>query len=79
MMAIFDTKQSYPTEHRCLQALILLLAGTFIWGAFDISAALKPASSFAALMMVVTFSVSISLYRKGNPLVKYFRVSGLNG
>lgn len=25
-------------------------------------------------MMVVTFSVSISLYRKGNPLVKYFLV-----
>jgi len=72
MMAIFDTKTHYPTEHRFLQALIVLLSGTFAWGLFDISAALKPASSLAALMMIVTFSVSISLYRKGNPLVKYF-------
>lgn len=74
MMAIFDTRKFYRTEHRFLQALIVLLTGTLIWGLFDISAALKPASSLAALMMVVTFSVSISLYRKGNPLVKYFLV-----
>lgn len=72
MMAIFDTRKIYPTEHRFLQALIVLLTGTLVWGIFDISAALKPASSLAALMMLVTFSVSISLYRKGNPLVKYF-------
>lgn len=25
-------------------------------------------------MMVVTFSVSVSLYRKGHPLVKYFLI-----
>jgi diguanylate cyclase (GGDEF)-like protein len=74
MMSIFDTKQFYPTEHRFLQGLIVLLGGTFVWGLFDISAALKPASSLAALMMIVTFSVSISLYRKGHPLVKYFLV-----
>ena len=74
MMSIFETKLFYPTEHRFLQALIALLAVTFIWSLFDISAALKPASSLAALMMLVTFSVSISLYRKGHPLVKYFLV-----
>ncbi|SDS54170.1 diguanylate cyclase [Halopseudomonas xinjiangensis] len=74
MMAIFDTRTAYRTEHRFLQGLIVLLTGTLIWGLFDISAALKPSSSLAALVMVVTFSVSISLYRKGNPLVKYFLV-----
>jgi len=72
MMAIFETKQLYPTEHRCLQALLAILTGTLVWGCFDIAGALKPASTLAALMMVVTFSVSISLYRKGNPLVKFF-------
>lgn len=72
MMAIFETKLSYPTEHRFLQGLIALLGGTLIWGVFDISAALKPASSLAALMMVVTLTVGISLYRKGHPLAKYF-------
>lgn len=74
IMAIFETKKFYPTEHRCLQGLIVLLSITLVWGLFDISAALRPASSLAALMMIVTFSVSISLYRKGNPLVKYFLV-----
>jgi diguanylate cyclase (GGDEF)-like protein len=39
---------------------------------FDIVGALKPASSLAALMMTVTFGVSISLWRKGNTLAKYF-------
>ena len=70
--AIFETRVFYPTEHRFLQGLILLLVGTLVWGLFDISAALKPASSLAALMMVVTLSVGISLYRKGHPLAKYF-------
>lgn len=74
MMAVFETKRFYPTEHRALQALLVVICGTLIWGLFDISAALKPASSLAALMMVVTFSVSISLYRKGNPLVVYFLI-----
>ncbi|WP_339650305.1 diguanylate cyclase [Halopseudomonas pelagia] len=74
MMTVFETRRFYPTEHRFLQGLLLLLCGTLVWGFFDISAALKPASSLAALMMIVTFSVSISLYRKGNPLVKYFLV-----
>lgn len=72
MMAIFETKVFYPTEHRCLQGLIVLLGGTLVWGLFDISAALKPASTLAALMMVVTLSVGISLYRKKHPLAKYF-------
>ncbi|GGC89053.1 sensor domain-containing diguanylate cyclase [Halopseudomonas salina] len=74
MMAIFETRKFYPTEHRVLQGLLAVLIGVLAWGLFDISAALKPASTLAAIMMVVTFSVSISLYRKGNPLVKYFLV-----
>lgn len=74
MMTIFETRKLYPTEHRILQGLLAVLIGVLAWGFFDISAALKPASTLAAIMMLVTFSVSISLYRKGNPLVKYFLV-----
>ncbi|WP_150303365.1 sensor domain-containing diguanylate cyclase [Pseudomonas saliphila] len=74
MMAIFDTKRIYPTEHRCLQVLLIFLSCTLAWGLFDIAGALKPASTLAAVMMVVTFSVSISLYRKGNPLARYFLI-----
>lgn len=74
MMAIFETRKFYPTEHRILQGMLALLVVTFSYGLFDIAMALKPASSLAALMMVVTFSVSISLFRKGHPLVKFFLV-----
>ena len=74
MMAIFDTKTLYPKEHLALQGILALLTCAFIYGLFDVSEALKHASSLAALMMVVTFSVSISLFRKKNPLVKFFLI-----
>lgn len=74
MMAIFETREYFRTEHRVLQGMLALLVVTFVYGLFDIATALKPASSLAALMMVVTFSVSVSLFRKGHPLVKFFLV-----
>ncbi|MEL0169860.1 MAG: diguanylate cyclase [Pseudomonadaceae bacterium] len=77
MMAIFETRQHYPTEHRFLQLVLLPLGAMFVWGLFDISAALKPASSMALVMMIVTLSVSVSLLRKGNPLAKYFLIGHL--
>ena len=73
-MAIFETRQHYPIEHRFLQAVLIPLCAMFVWGLFDISAALKPASSMALIMMTVTLSVSVSLLRKGHPLAKYFLV-----
>lgn len=74
MMAIFETRQHYPIEHRFLQAVLIPLCAMFVWGLFDISGALKPASSMALIMMTVTLSVSVSLLRKGHPLAKYFLV-----
>jgi len=58
MMAIFETHEYFRTEHRVLQGMLALLVVTFVYGLFDIATALKPANSLAALMMVVTFSVS---------------------
>lgn len=74
MMAIFETRQHYPIEHRFLQAVLIPLCAMFVWGLFDISGALKPASSMALIMMTVTLSVCVSLLRKGHPLAKYFLV-----
>jgi diguanylate cyclase (GGDEF)-like protein len=74
MMSIFETEEFYPTEHRVLQGMLALLAITLVYGLFDAVGALKPAASLAVLLMVVTFSVGISLLRKGHPLVKYFLV-----
>lgn len=74
MMTIFETGQYYRTEHRCLQAVLIPLGIMLVWGLFDISAALKLASSMALAMMIVSISVSISLIRKGHPLAKYFLI-----
>lgn len=74
MMDIFQTGKRFRTEHRFLQFILLLLAIDFTYGLFDIIGALKYASSLAALMMLVTLSVSISLVRKGDPLAKYFLI-----
>lgn len=74
MMAIFETRTFYLKEHRALQAVLALLVASFIYGLFDVTGALKPSANLAALMMVVTFSVSISLFRKKNPLAKFFLI-----
>ncbi|WP_286233396.1 sensor domain-containing diguanylate cyclase [Thalassotalea sediminis] len=72
IMLIFDTRKRYPKEHLALSLLLALLVGDFIYSLFDITAALKPASTLAATMMLITFGVSISLWRKREPLAKYF-------
>ncbi len=74
MMDIFQTGKRYRTEHRFLQLILLLLVVDFAYGIFDIVGALRHASSLAALMMLVTITVSISLMRKGDPLAKYFLI-----
>ena len=72
MMPIFETREFYRTEHRVLQGMLALLVITLVYGLFDPVAAMKPAASLAALLMVVTLSVGISLLRKGHPLVAFF-------
>lgn len=74
MMAIFETRHFYLKEHRALQGVLLVLLVAFIYGLFDITSALKPAAGLAVLMMLVTFSVSISLLRKRHPLAKFFLI-----
>lgn len=72
MMWILQTKKTYPTEHKLLLVVLILLGIDFLYGTVNIIGALKYASSLAALMIVITLSVSISLWRKGNPLAKLF-------
>lgn len=74
MMAIFETKEYYRTEHRFLQLILALLMLDLVYAFVDIQGALKPASTLAALMMLITISVSISLLIKGNPLAKFFLI-----
>lgn len=72
MMTIFETKDKFPREHKLLLGVLSLLVADFIFGIYNIALALKPASSLAALMIVVTIYVSIKLVKRGEPLAKYF-------
>ncbi|KAA1175211.1 GGDEF domain-containing protein [Marinobacter salinexigens] len=74
MMSILGTKDDYPREHLILKVMLCTLTLQFTWGLFDIHGALKPASTMAALMMLVTMGVTISLVRKGNLLAKFFLI-----
>ncbi|RUO58729.1 diguanylate cyclase [Pseudidiomarina insulisalsae] len=72
MTAVFDTRKSFPREHKVLLFLLVILVADLIYGLFDMVAALSYASSIAALMIVLTLSVGISIWRKGHPLAKFF-------
>lgn len=72
MITIFETKQRFPTEHKVLRILALLIAADLVYGFFDVVGALRHASSLAGLMIVLTLSVGISLWRKRHPLAKFF-------
>ncbi|MGC9387213.1 MAG: sensor domain-containing diguanylate cyclase [Hydrogenovibrio sp.] len=74
MVQVFETRQKYPLEHRFLLGMLLLLVADFVYGLYDVAGALKPASSLAALTMLVTLSVSVSLVIKKHPLAKYFLI-----
>lgn len=74
MMSIFETKQKHPSEHRLLLVVLYCLVADFVFGIYNIALALKPASSLAALMIVVTMYVSIKLVKKGEALARYFLI-----
>lgn len=72
MMDIFETRQHYRTEHKALAAILLLLIAEFIYGIFDIVGALRYSSPLAAVMMMTTLTVTISIMRKKHPIAVYF-------
>ncbi|MFC3030930.1 diguanylate cyclase [Pseudoalteromonas fenneropenaei] len=77
MMSIFATRNSHPKEHRALLVVLMLLAGDFVYGLFDVVGALHFASSLAAMTIIITLWVAVSLLGKGNPFAKLFLVGHL--
>ena len=74
LMTIFNTKEEYKTEHKALMFIFILISLDALYGLYDILGALKHSSSLAGLMILITLLVSISLYKKQNPLAKYFLI-----
>ena len=75
IQVLFKTKTLYKTEHKFLNTVIFLLVLNFISGLIDFNTTLKLLSFSLDYALIVFLWVSISLYRKGNKLVKIFLVA----
>lgn len=75
MINIFETKKRYPIEHWSLLSVITLLSANFIYGLFDIITALKYSSTLAAVMMVVSLSVTLSMLIRRHPIALFFLIA----
>ena len=71
-MSIFNTKKSYKTEHNFLKSVIFIIVVDMIYGLFNFYHALEMTTFIGSYSIVVFMGVGISLYKKGNPLAKYF-------
>ncbi|MDO6563617.1 diguanylate cyclase [Amphritea sp. 1_MG-2023] len=72
MVNIFETKRKYPIEHGALLSILTLLIFEFVYGLFDIVTALKYSSTLAAIMMVVSLSVTCSMLVRKHPIARFF-------
>jgi len=78
MINIFETKKKYPIEHWALLSVLTLLIISFIYGLFDIVTTLKYSSTLAAIMMLVSLSVTFSMFiRKHHAALLFLLGHGL--
>jgi len=72
VQSIFDTKEKYLTEHKFLNSIIVILFLNFIYALFDFNTALAFISLALNYALIVFMCVSISIYRKGDKIIKLF-------
>jgi len=72
VQSIFDTKIFYKTEHKFLNIMIAILSTNFIYGLVDFNHALQLLSLELNYTLVTFLWISISIYKKGNKIVKIF-------
>jgi len=72
VQTVFETKEKYKREHLFLNSIIATLVLTIIYGIFDFNHALQLLSLVLDYSLIVFMGISISIYRKGNPLIKIF-------
>lgn len=74
---IFNTKMNYKLEDKLLNSVMVLFTLNLIYGFYDFAKALELFSNFAIYMILVFLFVSISIYKKGDKLAKYFLIGHL--
>jgi signal transduction histidine kinase/ActR/RegA family two-component response regulator len=72
VQTIFETKKLYKTEHKFLNSMIVILLINFMYGLIDFNNALQILSLVLNYALITFIWISISLYIKGNKIVKIF-------
>ncbi len=72
IQAIFNTKTEYKREHKFLNSIILVLLSNFIFALVNFNQALQILSLTLNYSMFVFLGIAISIYLKGNKVIKIF-------
>ncbi|MFA9374204.1 MAG: diguanylate cyclase [Poseidonibacter sp.] len=72
VQTIFKTKNEYKTEHKFLNSVIILLILNFIYALINFGHALELLSLSLNYALIIFLFISISIYKKGNKIVKIF-------
>lgn len=72
VQTIFETKIKYKTEHWFLHSIIALLSLNIIYGFINLNHSLQLLSLSLNYTLIVFMWISISIYKKGNKIIKIF-------
>ena len=76
--SIFKTKENYPLQNKFINSIIVLFSLTYLYSFFEYYQAIEFTSVLFVYFLVVMLWVSISLYKKNAPLVKYFFIAHIS-
>ncbi|MFK2823863.1 diguanylate cyclase [Arcobacter sp. YIC-80] len=75
IQSVFETKYKYKKEHLFLNSVITLLSLNFLYGLINYNHSLVLLSITLNYSLVVFLLISISIYKKGNQVIKIFLIA----
>lgn len=73
--SIFNTKENYKLQDHFINSIIVVFSLTYLYSFFEYYQAIEFTSVLFIYFLVVMLWVSISLYKRNAPLVKYFFIA----
>lgn len=72
VQTIFETKTKYKTEHKFLNSIIVVFSITIFYGLINLNQSIQLLSLVLNYALIVFMWISISVYKKGNKIIKIF-------
>ncbi|MFA7083883.1 MAG: diguanylate cyclase [Arcobacteraceae bacterium] len=72
IQTIFKTKRKYKLEHLLLNSISAVALANFIYGLINFNSALEILSLSLSYALIIFMWIAISIYRKGDKLIKIF-------